>query len=166
MVVYIQAKFKYNAFNPFPAKELVLLMQLLQSVGSQKKSASWNRSISFFQLCFTRTCMKSQNLSWTSHDVLQADRKRFVQDVPRRLTGWQEALRPGLPMMSNRPRGSASSRMFHDVLQADRKHSVHDVPWRLTDQQEVLCPGCHMHKGMGRVERWRVFNSEKQNTAF
>lgn len=82
MVVYIQATFKYNAFNPFPAKEFVLLTQLLQSVGSQRKSASWNCSFSFLHLCFTRTCMKSQNLSRMSHDALQADRKRFAQDVP------------------------------------------------------------------------------------
>ena len=53
---------------------------------------------------------------------------------------------------------SASSRTSHDVLQADRKCFIQDVL-----QTNRKCPACDMHKCIERVERRRVFNSQKHS---
>ena len=47
---------------------------------SKKESMQPSRNDHFLQLCFSRVCQRSQNLS-TSRDVLRANKKRIAKDV-------------------------------------------------------------------------------------
>ena len=91
--------------------------------------------------------------SATLHDVSQADRKHFVNDITWRITGRQEKLcqRRYMPYQGQTGNTSSttshdvsgadrkiSSTTLHDVSRADRKHFVNDVTWRITGRQELL----------------------------
>ena len=69
-----------ESVNPFPAKGLLLLLQLHQRVQAHTEIPP-TRNVNFCQLCFSGTCIKSEKWSRMSHDMQEAERKYFIQTV-------------------------------------------------------------------------------------